>query len=111
MQWGPGLQPWKVLRRLKLTKAQAIGRSQAQVVEGLNATKSGGKAVVESAADLAVGWQGKGAYLGVDKWRNITIGEGKFVVGGLPGQSNYYTTLSGLQRSGLSKEIYSKGYR
>jgi hypothetical protein len=48
-------------------------------------------------------------YTGVDKWRNLALGEGKFVAGGLPGQSNYYTTLSGLNRSSLNKTTLFEG--
>ena len=64
---------------------------------------------VNSAKGEAAGWQGKGLYPGVDKWRNITLSEGKQVVGGLPGQSNYYTTMSGLQRSGANKTSLFEG--
>jgi RHS repeat-associated protein len=60
-------------------------------------------------AKLAAGWQGKGAYTGVDNWRNITLSDGKYIVGGLPEQSNYYTTLSGLNRSGLNKSSLFEG--
>jgi len=62
-----------------------------------------------SAVDVAAGWQGKGAYSGVDTWRNVVLSEGKQVVGGLPGQSNYYTTLNGLNRSGLNQETLFEG--
>lgn len=58
---------------------------------------------------LARSWQGQGIYTGVDNWRNITLKEGKLVVGGLPGQSNYYTTLSGLKRSNLSQTTLWQG--
>ena len=62
-----------------------------------------------SASALAKLWQGKGAYSGVDAWRDITLREGKYVVGGLPGQSEYYTTISGLNRSNLSKSNLWEG--
>ncbi len=58
---------------------------------------------------LARSWQGSGNYPGVDNWRNIVLNEGKYVVGGLPGQSNYYTTLNGLRRSGLNTEKLWQG--
>ena len=60
-------------------------------------------------AKLARESQGKGTYSGVDNWRNINLRDGKYVVGGLPGQSNYYSTLSGLNRSGLSKNNLFQG--
>lgn len=62
-----------------------------------------------NSAKLAKAWQGEGAYPGVDNWRNIILGDGKYVVGGLPGQSNYYTTLSGLSRSSLNKDKLFQG--
>lgn len=80
------------------------GRSIAKVA---NRAVKAAKRV--NSAKLARGWQGKGTYPGVDNWRNITLGDGKFVVGGLPGQSNYYTTLRGLNRSGLSKNSLFQG--
>jgi RHS repeat-associated protein len=61
------------------------------------------------AAELATGWQGKGAYTGVDNWRNITLADGKNVVGGLPGQSNYYTTIKGLNKSGINQVSLFEG--
>ncbi len=54
-----------------------------------------------SSAEMASSWQGKGYYTGVDNWKNINLNDGKLIVGGLPGQSNYYTTISGLNRSGF----------
>lgn len=62
-----------------------------------------------NSAKLAKTWQGNETYAGVDNWRNITLKDGKYVVGGLPGQSNYYTTTSGLNRSGLSRNNLFKG--
>lgn len=63
----------------------------------------------KTAADLATAWQSNGAYPGVDAWRNITLKEGTFVAGGLPGPSNFYTTLSGLERSGLDRATLFQG--
>ena len=64
---------------------------------------------VESASSLARSWQGQGTYAGIDTWRDITLKEGKLVVGGLPNQSNYYTTLNALGRSGLDRTTLFKG--
>ncbi len=66
------------------------------------------KAITQEASTLATTWQ-KNAELGVDTWRNITLNEGSYVVGGLPGQSNFYTTISGLNRSGLNKSAFWDG--
>ncbi len=93
---------------------KTVGASRGSSLEAVSSSRgvnlnSYASAAKGGAADLAAGWQGKGLYTGVDNWRNITIGEGKFVVGGLPGQSNYYTTLSGLNRSGLNKTSLFEG--
>lgn len=73
------------------------------LVKGSNTTRRA------NPANLARGWQGKGTYPGIDNWRNITLSDGKYVVGGLPGQSNYYTTLNGLSRSSLGKNNFFQG--
>ncbi|WP_121353942.1 DUF6443 domain-containing protein [Flavisolibacter nicotianae] len=75
----------------------------------VSALRGGGEVVEGGAAALAKAWQGKGAYPGVDAWRNITLKEGTIIVGGLPGQSEYYTTLSGLNRSGFSQSNLWEG--
>jgi hypothetical protein len=62
-----------------------------------------------NSAKLAKTWQGNETYTGVDNWRNITLKDGKYVVGGLPEQSNYYTTMSGLNRSGLNQNNLFQG--
>lgn len=61
-----------------------------------------------SPASSARSWQAAN-YGNVDRWRNITLKDGTLVVGGLPGQSNYYTTINGLSRSGLTAKGYSQG--
>lgn len=53
-------------------------------------------------SELARAWQGNDVYTGIDKWRDIALKKGQKVVGGLPGQSEYYTTFNGFNRS---KEI------
>lgn len=62
-----------------------------------------------TASELASNNQGNATYTGVDAWRNITLKEGTTVVGGLPNQTNYYTTLSGLERSGMDRTTLFKG--
>ena len=78
------------------------------VFKGLGLLKFGGTAS-QDASTLARAWQGNGAYTGVDAWRNITLKEGSYVAGGLPGQSNFYTTIKGLNRSNLSASSFSEG--
>jgi hypothetical protein len=62
-----------------------------------------------SAAEQATAWQGEGLYPGVDRYRDITVKSGTYIVGASPGQGNYYTTLSGMQRSGLDVVRYYEG--
>lgn len=57
-----------------------------------------GIAEVRTASELARMAQGSGRYPGVDIWRDITLKDGQYVLGGVPGQSNFYTTLSGFNR-------------
>jgi len=62
-----------------------------------------------SVANLARTWQGGETYTGVDAWRNITLKEGTEIIGGLPGQSEFYTTIRGLNRSGLATNTLWEG--
>ncbi len=43
--------------------------------------------------------QGEGLYPGVDKYRQIVLKEGKVIFGGVPGQSNFYTTAKAIASS------------
>jgi RHS repeat-associated protein len=67
-----------------------------------------GKAATQEVSTLAKAWQANAGY-GVDAWRDITLKEGSYVAGGLPGQSNFYTTMSGLNRSSLNKSALWDG--
>ena len=51
----------------------------------------------------ATKWQGQGAYPGVDDWEVYKIKAGTKIYGGLPGQSEFYSTLDNLQDAGFSK--------
>ena len=53
-------------------------------------------------ADFARSQQGSGAYLGIDRWRDITLKKGTIIYGGEPGQSAFYTTGSAITRVGDS---------
>ena len=46
--------------------------------------------------------QGSGLYLGVDRFRDITIKKGTIIYGGAPGSSAFYTTGSAIRRAGDS---------
>lgn len=54
-------------------------------------------------AQQAASWQGSGKYPGIDKWTDTTLSPGTKLVGGLPGQSEYYTTMEGLKSIGGNK--------
>jgi uncharacterized Zn-binding protein involved in type VI secretion len=54
-------------------------------------------------------WQGKGDYPGVDTYRDITLKKGQVIYAGDPGQSNYYTTASAVQRSGGDAQTLFEG--
>lgn len=74
------------------------------------ATSMGESALpVMTAADQAAAWQGAGLYPGVDRYRNITLQPGTYLVGAVPGQSNYFTTLSVMQRTGMDVIQYYQG--
>lgn len=74
------------------------------------ATSTGESALpVMTAADQAAAWQGAGLYPGVDRYRNITLQPGTYLVGAVPGQSNYFTTLSVMQRTGMDVIQYYQG--
>lgn len=61
----------------------------------------------KSASAQAKSWQGKPPYTGVDKWRNITLKKGTKIVGGHPGQSEYYTTMRGFNKTaGNTKKLW-----
>ncbi|MBD2768831.1 hypothetical protein IC235_13125 [Hymenobacter sp. BT664] len=62
-----------------------------------------------SPAAQAAGFQGKGNYPGVDKWRNVTLKPGTVVHAGEPGGGNFATTGRGLQKAAGSASKFSQG--
>jgi hypothetical protein len=62
-----------------------------------------------SAAEQAASSQSSALYPGIDRYRNITLKPDTYVVGATPGQGNFYTTLSGLQRSEADVIRYYEG--
>jgi hypothetical protein len=62
-----------------------------------------------SPAEQAAAWQGSELYPGIDRYRNILLKPGTYVVGASPGQGNYYTTMSGMARSELDVVRYYQG--
>jgi hypothetical protein len=53
-------------------------------------------------------WQGHGDYPGVDDWFIVEIPSGTKVLGGLPGQSEFYSFENVLNASNFDKSIYWK---
>jgi uncharacterized Zn-binding protein involved in type VI secretion len=60
-------------------------------------------------SQMARGWQGKGDYPGVDRYRDITLKKGTVIYAGHPGQGNYYTTPSAINRAGGSQQQLFNG--
>lgn len=73
--------------------------------------ETGIKATLEQDRQLirkAKRWQGRGNYPGVDKWTTIKIGNATHLLGGLPGQSQFYTIRQTLVSSDTIKNKYWK---
>ena len=51
-------------------------------------------------SEIAKSWQGSGKYLGIDKYKDITLKKGKVVYRGEPNGTEYFTTKSAIERSG-----------
>lgn len=71
--------------------------------------KGGRELIRRSPGDFARSLQGNRDYPGIDNFRDILLKKGTHIVGGVPGQSNFYTTLSALNRSGLSANTLFRG--
>jgi len=82
------------------TPATATGGSSMKGGGGTNPPTSIGACGPEenndngkpSPAAQAAGWQGQGAYPGVDAWENVTLKAGTSVYAGEPGVSGFFTT-------------------
>ena len=99
-------------RAKALIGVERLAILSAKISEFANALKQGILKIVKvgkkipKASDLARAWQGNDVYIGIDKWRDIALKKGQKVVGGLPGQSEYYTTLNGFNRSkGITDDL------
>lgn len=64
--------------------------------------KGGGELLKRGPSAFARSLQGTRDYPGIDRFRDIVLKKSTYLVGGVPGQSNFYTTLSALNRSGFS---------
>jgi RHS repeat-associated protein len=59
-------------------------------------------------ATQAASWQGSGSYPGDDHWRDITLKKGTIIYGGVPGQSEFYTTARSLERAAGSRSALGR---
>ena len=80
------------------TEAQAA-RSKPPAVSSTGPTPS----------QQAQAWQGKGAYPGVDRYRDITLKKGTIVYAGDPGQSSYHMPASAVRRANGSRSQLFQG--
>ncbi|MGO3183432.1 MAG: hypothetical protein ACTIJ9_11425 [Aequorivita sp.] len=95
-------------------RAWKAARAGDEVVEVLADGVKAGDEIVESGTNItasskAKSWQGTFPYDGIDIWKDITLKRGKKVIGGVPGQSEYYTTMQGLSKSNRQAEKLWKG--
>lgn len=59
-----------------------------------------GGSLTKSPSEIAQSWQGSGKYPGVDRYRNITVKEGKVIYRGEPNGTEYFTTKYAIECSG-----------
>jgi len=76
--------------KLGVLGARALANSRVNVADKL------------TPSEYARSLQGSGNYPGKDVYRDITLKKGKIIYGGTPGQSEFYTTKSALNRSDFS---------
>ena len=61
----------------------------------------------KSASSLAKKWQGSGDYPGVDEYTDKVLKKGEIIYGGVPGQSEYYTTSMAISKAeGSSSSLF-----
>ena len=97
---GPGWQPLARLfqRGVDTACADADCGNEAKAIQ------SSSKVV-----DFARSLQGFGQYPGVDEYTEITLKKGTIIYGGSPGQSNFYTTVSAIEKSGRNAQKIWRG--
>ena len=61
---------------------------------------SKGASGAKKPSEIAKSWQGSGKYPGIDKYKDITLKQGKIVYRGEPNGTEYFTTKSAIERSG-----------
>lgn len=65
-----------------------------------SSTKEAAEEYKKSPSTIARSWQGKGAYPGVDSYKDITLKKGTVIYRGEPYGSEYFTTKRSVERSG-----------
>ncbi|MDE9542946.1 hypothetical protein [Xenorhabdus bovienii] len=81
----------------------------SSILNGLSSTSEVKAASIQSPSEFARSWQGQGEYPGVDRFKDITVKKDTILMAGAPGQGNFYTTVSAIERSGFSQEGVFKG--
>jgi hypothetical protein len=67
------------------------------------------RSVATNPAAEAAGWQGKGAYQGVDEWENVTLAKGTRVHAGEPGVSGFFASDSAAASVGHNATALNQG--
>ncbi|MRX74239.1 hypothetical protein GJU40_19130 [Bacillus lacus] len=84
-----------------------VSEQKFDVVEGNKSTQGTVKGENISPSENAKSWQGTFPYVGVDKYRNITLKKGKIIYVGEPYPTGYATTKSAVERiNGDSKKLF-----
>lgn len=96
--------PYKA-KQLKLVRdkhwlAAAIGDAAGLWIASGASKGFKGAGGAKNPSEIAKSWQGSGKYPGVDKYKDITLKEGKVIYRGEPNGTEYFTTKSAIERSG-----------
>lgn len=103
----------------RLVELATNAAAQVSVVRGWSAwpsaearatsTTSPHSFIATEAAAEAAGWQGKGAYPGVDEWENVTLAKGTRVHAGEPGVSGFFASDSAAASVGHDATALNQG--
>ena len=112
-QWGTGVMTSPTTGVINVSAGNAAALRVSTVSGSLitSGTAMTGEMMrpVNQMSKFAQGLQGSTIYPGVDRFRDIVLKKGKIIYGGVPGQSNFYTTESAIHRSGGSASNLFQG--
>ena len=92
----------------RLTGAKEWSASRSVDARGKSATPVPSCVATNPAAEAA-GWQGRGAYPGVDAWENVTLAKGTRVHAGEPGVSGFFASDSAAASVGHDATALNQG--